>query len=152
MNKFSRILIAASFSAALLCAQGRGPGGTPPTPAEMVAHRVDRLTTLLSLTDDQKARATTIFTDAATASTTARANSQTQRDALAAAVKKNDLAGIDQAATALGTISGQLTAIEAKADAAFYAILTPDQQAKYDQRGAGGPGRFGGPGGFGRRQ
>jgi hypothetical protein len=112
---------------------------------------------LLGLTADQKARAVTIFTDAFTASQTLRTSSQTARTALAAAVKKNDLGGINQYSTELGTLSGQMTAIDSKADAAFYALLTPDQQAKYDAAPhRGGPGgMMGGPGpagGFGRNR
>jgi len=65
------------------------------------------------------------------------------------AVKKNDTAAIDQLSATIGTETGQLSAIQNKADAAFYAILTPDQQAKYDKagpRGRGLPGMMGRPG------
>jgi hypothetical protein len=46
-------------------------------------------------------------------------------------------------AAASGTLDGQLTAINSKAEAAFYAILTADQQTKFvsiPRRGPGGPG------------
>ena len=159
---FSRITkagVVTVLAAALAFAQGgprrMGPGGgTPPDPATMVKMHVEMLAVQLNLTDDQKARATTICTDAHTAVQGIQTSMQTAREALAAAVKKNDVAAIDQAAAAIGTATAQLTAINGKADAAFYAILTADQQAQADKmppRG-GGPGRgmMMGPQGFGR--
>jgi Spy/CpxP family protein refolding chaperone len=151
-----RIAVFAAVAAAALMAQPPGP----PDAATMVQRRVSQLTTLLSLTDAQAAQATTIFTDAATASSTLQTDMGTARQSLHDAVKKNDTKTIDQAAATVGTLTGQLTAIQSKADAAFYAILTTDQQAKYDTlgwRGFGpGPGGPGGPGmgpmGFPRRR
>ncbi|HUS08278.1 MAG TPA: Spy/CpxP family protein refolding chaperone [Bryobacteraceae bacterium] len=151
MIKVNKLFATALLSAALVFAQ-RGPrpdGGTPPDPAAMIQRRVDMLSNFLTLTEAQKARAATIFTDAMTAGQALHSSSQSAHTALAAAVKKNDLGGIDQYARELGTISGQLTAIESKADAAFYALLTPDQQTKYDSKPRGGPGRMRGPGGPG---
>ncbi len=148
MMTFPKFLSATALSAALMFAQppqGMGPGmmrgGGPGGPS--VENRVDRLAQFLSLTDAQKTQATTIFTNAATAAKAAAANLSTTHDALSAAVKKNDTVAIDQAAAAIGQIQGQILGIESKANAAFYAILTPDQQAKYDTRpgfGPGGPG------------
>ncbi|MGC4048465.1 MAG: Spy/CpxP family protein refolding chaperone [Paludibaculum sp.] len=106
---------------------------------------MEMLTKQLGLSDAQKASATTIFTDAETATTKARANVSTIHDTLAAAVKKNDTVAIDQAATQLGVISGQVTSIQSKAEAAFYAILSPDQQSKFDSM-PHGPGGMGGMG------
>src|SRR6476660_8160511 len=106
----------------------------------MIQHRIDFLTKQLSLTDDQKTRATTIYTAAQTAAQTAQTNSVTTRQALSAAVTKNDIAAIDQLSATLGTVQGQVTAINSKADAAFYAILTAEQQALFDTVGRGGPG------------
>ena len=124
--------------------------GNPPDPATVAQHRVDRLTTLLSLTTDQQQQAKTIFTNAATAGTAAHDSMRAAHESLAAAVKKNDIATIDQASTTIGNLTAQLISIDAKANAAFYQILTADQQSKFDSQG---PGRFGagpGPGGFGR--
>lgn len=146
IRKLAAALLATGLTAGVLLAQG--PGGPPPDPQTMIARRVDFLTTLLNLSDAQKAQALTIFTDAAKAGQTVRTELQANHDSLRAAVKKNDTATIDALAIAAGTLSGQMTAIESKADAAFYAILTADQQAKYDAmpRGRGGPGGPGGPG------
>ena len=113
--------------------------------------RIERLGTLLSLTADQKTKATSIFTNAYTSSQSIQSSLHSNRESLAEAVKKNDTAAIDQLALMSGTLSGQLTAINSKAEAAFYATLTSDQKAKFDampHRGpGGGPPR--GPGGFG---
>ncbi len=115
----------------------------------MIQHRVEQLTTLLGLTTAQQAQATAIFTNALTASQTVQSSMHTDRDSLAAAIKANNTATIDQVSAAIGTLQGQLTAINAKADAAFYAILTPDQQAKYDALPHFGPGGGFGPPGLG---
>ncbi len=88
----------------------------------MVQMKVSHLTALMSLTDEQKSTATSIFTDAVTA----------QSRLASVAVKVGDSAAIDQLAAAIGTVGGQLTAINAKADAAFYLILTVDQQSKLE--------------------
>jgi Spy/CpxP family protein refolding chaperone len=145
--------------AGMLLAQRMRPmnnGGAPPDPAAMVARRVNSLKTLLNLTDSQAAQATTIFTTAETSASALRTNLMDAQTALRNAVKANDSAAIDQQAAAIGMLTGQMTAIQSKADAAFYALLTPDQQAKFGElhgEGFGGPGRFGmGPGGPPRRR
>lgn len=155
IKKLATMCMAAGLSAALVFAQGRGAGpmgGTPPDPQAMIEMRVSRLATLLNLTDAQKTKATAIFTDAYTASQSIQSNWQSNRQSISDAVKKNDTAAIDRLSVTAGTLSGQLTAINSKAEAAFYAILTTDQQVKYDSLPHGGPGGPGGPmgpGGFG---
>jgi Spy/CpxP family protein refolding chaperone len=80
--------------------------------------------------------------------------------ALRDAVKTTGLdADIERAATQLGTLHGQMAAIQGKAQARFRAILTPDQKTKLDSGeraprmgGFGGPGGFGAPGHFGGRR
>jgi Spy/CpxP family protein refolding chaperone len=66
------------------------------------------------------------------------------RDALKAAIKANSSdSELDRLSAAAGVIEGQLTGIQAKASAKFYALLTADQKTKYDALGnrGGGPGR-----------
>jgi Spy/CpxP family protein refolding chaperone len=110
----------------------QGPGGRR-DPASMVQRRVNFLTTLLSLTSNQQTEATTILTNAAASSAALRTSLRTARQSLADAVTRNDTAGIDQASAAIGNVTAQLTSTEAKSDAAFYQILTPDQQTKFNQ-------------------
>lgn len=153
MKSFKKLLVATALSASLVLAQR--PERGPMDPAEMIEMRVDHLATRLTLTDAQKTQATKIFTDAQAASTNARTSMQETRTSIAAAVKTNDTGAIDRLAITAGSLSGQITAIESKAEAAFYSILTADQKTKHDTtrgRGPGGPGGpgFRGPQGFGQ--
>ena len=143
------MLAAAALLPATLSAQRFGPraDGAPPDPATMVANQVARLTTQLNLTAGQASQATTIFTNAQSAAAPLRTSLNANHEAMRAAVKSNAISTIDQLAASNGLLSAQLEAIQNKANAAFYAILTADQQAKFDQIGPGG---FGGPGGRGR--
>jgi len=147
---------AAVLSTGLLFSQtttpGTRPSGSQGDPAARITMRINMLGTMLNLTESQKASATQIFTAAQTASEAQRTAMSTARQALTDAVKTNNTAGIDQAASAIGTATTQLTSIDAKAQAAFYALLTTEQKALYDESrrgGFGGPGGPGGPGGFG---
>lgn len=129
--------------------QNQNTARTPPSPQQMAQHRVEMLTAMLSLTTAQQQQATTIFTDAATAAQAVHTNMRTAHDALRTAVMANNAAGIDTAATTIGSLTGQVASIEAKADAAFNQLLTADQQTKLSQLGQAGF-RPGGPhGGFG---
>lgn len=93
----------------------------------------------LSLTDAQVAQAKTIFDAAKTASDTPAGAITAARESLKTAIKANATANIDSLSAQIGTAEGQITAINAKAQAQFYAILTADQKTKYDSRTAGGP-------------
>jgi Spy/CpxP family protein refolding chaperone len=66
-------------------------------------------------------------------------------------VKNNDSAGIAAAAVTIGELTTQQVQAKATADAALYAILTPDQQTKFSTIEKHGPRGFGphggGPGG-----
>jgi len=121
---------------------------TPPAPrdpATMAQHRVRFLTTVLSLTSQQQQQAMAIFTNAASARSSSHETMKTAHDALRTAVKNNDSAGITQASATIGNLVAETTAAQAKADAAFNALLTPDQQTKFTQLEAGGHMRHGGP-------
>jgi len=147
-----RILAAATLAAffgVLGNAQTSTP--TPPIPAQIAANQVARLTKLLDLTSTQQASATTIFTTEQTALGTLRTSMQTARTGLQTAITSNDTATIDADATQIGTLTGEEVLDQATASAAFYAILTADQQSKYETLGplGGGPGGSGGPGGPG---
>jgi Spy/CpxP family protein refolding chaperone len=155
MNRLTKILSVAAMTAVLSFAQGRGgksgqnPGDGPPDPAARIEMRVNMLANLLSLTDAQKAKAIEIFTTAAAANEENRTAMQTARESLAAAVKSNNTAAIDQAARDIGEVTSRSIATESKADAAFYALLTAEQKEKFDalpRRGPGGPGPEGFPG------
>src|SRR5215470_4805060 len=125
----------------------------PPDPAQMVQHRVEFLTQKLGLNAAQQQQATTIFTNAVTAEKASHSQFKAAHDSLQAAVSKNDGAAIDQAASLIANLTAQSISTHAKAEAAFYQTLTPDQQAKYGQMRQHGPGwhgfHHGGPGSHG---
>jgi Spy/CpxP family protein refolding chaperone len=124
---------------------------TPPDPAEMVQHRVDFLTKRLSLNAQQQQQATSIYTEEASNARAWHDQMRTAHQSLQAAVQKNDSAAIEQAANTIGNLTAQMTMAHAKAEAALFQTLTPDQQNKLGQmqshRGAGmhGHGWRGGP-------
>ena len=126
-------------------AQSSGTVPAPPTPAQMVAYKVNQLTTLLSLTSEQQTQATSIFTTGQSAAVGVMKRILATRRALQTAVENNDMPGITSQASQIGSLTGQEVEAHAKADAAFYAILTPEQQARYKQLKSVGPG-FDGPG------
>jgi Spy/CpxP family protein refolding chaperone len=121
-----------------------------PDPAAMVQRQVEHLTQRLTLTPAQQAQANTIFTNAQTANQAVMTQLRQSRTSLSTAIKSNDTASIATVATQIGTLEGQMLANNSKAEAAFYAILTPDQQSKYTPgAGFGGFGGRMGPGGPG---
>jgi Spy/CpxP family protein refolding chaperone len=134
--------LAAILSATLVAQRPLGIS-SPADPATMVEHRVVRLTALLGLSSEQATQATTIFTNAQTALAPLETGLRQATEALSAAVKSNATATIDTLATTIGLATAQITAIRNKADAAFYAILTSDEQAKFGQTGGWGMGGLG---------
>ena len=151
------------FSAALLAAvsfvpvsglfaQTSATGSThaPPSPAQMVANKVARLTTLLTLTSAQQTQATTIFTTEETSTSGLWGSMKSAHTALKTAIEANDVATIGTVSTQIGGLEAQQVQAHAIADAAFYALLTGDQQTKFNSLPHGGPGGFaghhGGPG------
>jgi Spy/CpxP family protein refolding chaperone len=128
------------LSSPTLLAQGRG-GLRSGTPKQ---NRIDFLTKVLSLTDDQKQQAIAIFDAAEQASTALRDSLRQQRQDLNDAAKSAAAdSQIDQLATTLGDLLGRLTAIQTKAFAKFYALLHTDQRTMLDQLQANGRGMMG---------
>jgi periplasmic protein CpxP/Spy len=134
--------------ALLPMAQAQTAPHTPPSPAVMAQHELQRYTTLLSLTQAQVDQATPFFTTEATTRQNSWATEKTAHQALEAAIKANDAVTIQSTAATLGQIQGEILAAHATAQAQFYAILTADQKTKFaeleKQHMVGGPGR-GGP-------
>ena len=144
MKSMTKIAAIAALTAAAVCAQeprGHGSGGgggtstNPPDVATIVARQVSFLTTLLTLSTGQATQATTIFTTALNSITPIETKIDTAQTALSTAIKANDTAGITTQAAAIGTGEGQIVAIQANADAAFYALLTADQKTKLTNLG-----------------
>ena len=86
---------------------------------------------LLALTTDQKTKVAELFADARKAITTIRAGAETQRNFLTEAIKTGDNAGIDRSAAALADFGGQTKTHAAKAEAAFYLMLSSEQRTTY---------------------
>ena len=107
--------------------------GNPPDPAKMAQHRINFLTKQLSLTPQQQQQATSIFGEIANNAKATHDQMRTAHDSLKAAIQKNDSAGIEQAANTIGSLNTQMILAHAKAQAAFYQILTPDQQTKMNE-------------------
>lgn len=129
--------------------------GNPPDPGKMAQRHLDFLSKQLSLSPQQQQQASTIFSEAANNAKATHDQMRTAHDSLKAAIQKNDSAGIEQAANTIGSLTTQMIAAHAKAQAAFYQTLTPDQQTKMNamesrHHGMGMHGRgfgHGGPGG-----
>lgn len=146
------IFALATLVTGLACAQGMGPGMAPgqgpgqvlgmthvpnapataPDPAAMVARRVEMLTKVLDLTSTQATAVTKIFTDEIAQVKAARAKLDGVPAKLQTAVKTDDLGAIGTLSQTIGTVHGEVVAIQSKAQAAFRLILTPDQIAKLD--------------------
>ncbi len=145
MKRLVRMFGVAGLAATMAMAQMRGGlAGAQPDPARMVEARVTMLTQALNLTDAQKMQAIKLFTDAQEEGQRFREEIQVARQEMQTAIKANDLAAIERYAREIGTATGEMTVIEGRAQAAFYALLTAGQKTKYDQmpmRGFGmGPG------------
>jgi Spy/CpxP family protein refolding chaperone len=147
----SQLAFVTTLAASLAFAQNTGSTSTATMHGNGVQHRVTFLTTLLTLTTAQQQQATTIFTNAASSAAAVHGSMKTAHEALKTAINANDAATIDQTATTIGTLTAQMTSIEAKAQAAFYLILTPEQQTKltqFESQGGHGFGGAMGPAGF----
>src|SRR5271154_503809 len=94
---------------------------------------INFFTSLLLLTQTQQTQAAAIFSGASASHATVKANIKTAREALAQAVENNDGAGIERAAGAIGRLTAQRHVVGANANAAFFQLLTAEQQAKYTQ-------------------
>ena len=139
------VLAFTTLSASLVFGQA-----TAPTTDQIVANLVKRLTALLTLTTTEQTQATIIYTAEQTALSGLNTSMQTAQTALQTAIKTNSLTGIITQATQIGSLTTQQVEAQGNAEAAFYAILTPDQQTKYSELHSVGLGGRGGPGGGGR--
>lgn len=136
----TKFFLVSLLTASLGLAQTTGAG---PNPANMAQRRVKFLTTLLTLNSTQQQQAVTIFTNSTTANQGTMASMKTARQSLQTAIQNNDANGLSQAATTIGNLTAQSTLANAQAEAAFYQILTPQQQTQYTQYQTEGRGRFG---------
>jgi Spy/CpxP family protein refolding chaperone len=129
MKKKARTIIIGALALAGLAVYAQQH--QPPDPEQMIQRRITFLTEQLGLSSQQQQQATTIFTNAMTGEGSSGGQMKAAHESLQAAITKNDSAGIDQAANSIANLMAQSISAHAKAEAAFYQTLTPDQQAKY---------------------
>jgi Spy/CpxP family protein refolding chaperone len=108
-----------------------------PTPAQkgrqfhQTMHQ--RMMQELALSPSQKQQAKAIWQQAKTTDGPVRAQLRQNREALAAAVKSNSTAQIEQLTQARASLMAKVMTTRAEAMAKFYSNLTPEQKAKADQ-------------------
>jgi periplasmic protein CpxP/Spy len=144
---FIRFAAAPILASGMLMAQAPDPAAPVQPPAQ---HRhwqrgqmFDRLAAKLNLTEAQRGQAKSIWQSARESSRPiAQQLGQAQVALREAAKSAKPDADIDQLASNAGQLTGQLTAVRAKAFAKFYALLTPEQRATADQLGGHFRGMF----------
>jgi Spy/CpxP family protein refolding chaperone len=144
-----RYVIAATLAAVIAISASAQTLPKPPSAGEMALHKVKTLTALLNLTSTQQQQAQAIYGSAAKSQQTLFEGEKEAREALRAAARNDDTAAIDQIAATLGQSMAESTSIRAKADAAFYQILTAEQQSKLSDLESQHLGPFDLPGGLG---
>jgi Spy/CpxP family protein refolding chaperone len=144
---FIRFAAAPILASGMLLAQAPAPGAPAQPPAQ---HRqwqrrqmFDRMASKLNLTEAQSGQAKSIWRSAHESSRPIAQQLRQAHVALREAAKAGKPAGeIDQLAANTGQLTGQLTAVRAKAFAKFYAMLTPEQRTTADQLGGHFRGMF----------
>ena len=124
-------LLSVAFAAQAMFSQNEQG---PPDAATMAQHHVQHLTTLLNLTPDQQQQALVIFKNQPNPESEHQ-SMKSAHQALETAITNNDNNGISQAANLIGSMMAQDIANQAKAHAALYQILTPDQRNKLKELG-----------------
>src|SRR5579872_261145 len=110
------LLTAGFLASALILALNSASAQNGPA---RVAHHVQMLTKVLSLSSAQQQQATTIFTNAAASEQTLHASMKTAHESLKQAIAANNSSAIDQNATSIGNLTTQMVSTRAKAQAAF---------------------------------
>jgi len=127
MKKFGTLFLSL-FAAGILSAQS-----APAAHHKAGGDMVQRLSARLNLTADQQSQAKAIFQQSREQMATIAPKLKAERQAVAAAVKSDNEAQIDQITSQDASLNAQARAIHAKAMAKFYQILTPNQKTKFDR-------------------
>jgi Spy/CpxP family protein refolding chaperone len=128
------------------------PTGGAGRGTHMIQHRLNYMTTVLSLTPAQQTQVKAVLTAAAANKSASHGSMKTAHETLKTAIHSNDAASMEQATNTIGTMMAQEMLAHAKTEAAIYQLLTPEQQTKMTQlesMGHRGGHGFGGPGGSG---
>ncbi len=145
--KYTSLFVAA----AIVCVGPLLQAQTAPTPAQLAQADVQRYSMVLGLSSTEQEQALTIFTTEETATASIHTAERAAQATLLTAIEANDSSTIATLSATLGGLRGQEVQAHAAADAALYAILSTEQQAKFVQILEHGGGREEGPGGPGRR-
>ena len=103
---------------------------TIPKKATKQAKYINFLTNYLSLLPNQKSQTESIFSAASASKVQLKTSLKAARKSLGQSVRSNDTAAIAKTASAIGALVAQRHTIGANANAAFFHLLTSDQQAK----------------------
>lgn len=127
--------LVASLALAQAAAQPRGGFRT------WAREMVDQMARRFALSESQKQQALVVYMKVEEDSRPLERKIGELRMALREAVKNNSAEWqIDQMSGAVGALTAQITAIETKGEARFYALLNAEQRQKWDQSFRG-PGR-----------
>ncbi len=132
------------FFSLVLLLNGQSRGGRHHDDESFAERRVHDLTRRFDLADSQRNQALTIFAEADRIAQPLEDRLEQAHRNLRDATRRNAThAEIDQLASILGTLAGQLEAINAKADTAFHNTLTDKQREEFQRgpRGRKGPPR-----------
>src|SRR5262249_11428219 len=124
----------------LAFAQAQTPWQTPNSSQETPRRHgrmAQRMMDRLELSESQKQQAKTLFEQSAASARPLREQLKKNREALAAAIKANDHAQIQQLSSQQGQLRGQLLSIRADTRAKFLATLTPEQRTKLESEKPG---------------
>lgn len=127
-----RFAAAGALAAGLVFAQQATTAG-PHNPGVHHAMARQHMMHALNLTDAQKQQAKAIFQQARQINRPVMQQAKQNREALAAAVKANDTAKIEQLTAKQGKLRGEMMSARAEAMAKFYQTLTPEQRARAEQ-------------------
>src|SRR5277367_684616 len=137
--KFLTLCLAGSLIAAGAFAQAaptNPPAAAPAPGVQARLHRgamANRLGARLGLTPDQQSQVRNLFMQSRQEMRGLAPQLREERSALRAAVKGDAEPNIDQIVRSHADLNAQVKALHAKTIARVYALLTPDQKAKFDR-------------------
>ena len=130
---FLAILTAGTLGAQQSTPPSVDPSTTTGERAPRRSHYARHLSRELNLTPDQQSKVKAIFADAWQRGEALAPKMREERAALKTAIKKGDDREIDRILHQDAQLNADFRAVNVKAIAKVYAILTPDQKAKFDQ-------------------
>ena len=124
------VLLAAIGTISSVLALAQTTAAPAAAPAGIQARLTKKLIQSLDLSATQKQQAKSILQSTRSQVQPLTSQIKQNRESLSAAIQTGDTAQIQQLATSLGTLQGQVLALRSTGMAQFYALLTPDQKTK----------------------